>query len=254
MGCPDDGTVVTDCEKLPGMDNENDDDVNPSSYEKRNISEFPVSHHLVDRASKTGAICNAGDIRIADFMSAGDEHKVSTRNERVLNQHPFMRASGYRLQLIWWSQRSAISEWWTFESPTCDNFAFKNVYDPIQKTPIWKSNFYATEHLLEWHLLQEFWGTGSFRYRTFTDPAGGNGKVDFCNYWGAWWAVPQQLTIPYAPYNSPSIIFPPGRTGLNPAQWVGYMFPSHNNQWENEFVMLEGSINGAKGRVRIWYS
>lgn len=100
MGCPDDGTVVTDCEKLPGMDNENDDDVNPSSYEKRNISEFPVSHHLVDRASKTGAICNAGDIRIADFMSAGDEHKVSTRNERVLNQHPFMRASGYRLQLI----------------------------------------------------------------------------------------------------------------------------------------------------------
>ncbi|KAF2737442.1 hypothetical protein EJ04DRAFT_593061 [Polyplosphaeria fusca] len=81
----------------------------------------------------------------------------------------------------------------------------------------------------------------------YPDPAGGGGQVPFCQYFAAWWTTTQTFSgtkLNAAPYNQ---IKP--KKPLNPAGWVGYMFPSHNNLWRSELILLDKPVNNAKSKL-----
>jgi hypothetical protein len=82
--------------------------------------------------------------------------------------------------------------------------------------------------------------------------AGLPATVGFCDYFNAWWNPPVEFTPDKAPYKQVTV-FPQRKNGLNAAQWVGYMYPSHNNPWRGEFVLLEKAVNRAKESVSIKY-
>lgn len=67
---------------------------------------------------------------------------------------------------------------------------------------------------------------------------GGQGMVNLCNYMKPFWSL-----LPQA--QQPNI----GGVTMNPIDWVGSVFPGSDNQYRNEFILLEAGINTAKGGV-----
>ncbi|KAF2261303.1 hypothetical protein CC78DRAFT_535764 [Lojkania enalia] len=195
LGCPGDGTTVSDCEKLLGLDGDPDPETDSPDQLKRGTSD--TSHHLFKRDKKEGSICHS-------------------------------------------------AEWWGFEPDNCDNFNFKNIKADLNN--VFRADYFATEHVLEWQLLEEFWKKIRDQGNQYLDPSGGQAMVGFCDYWNFWWNPQIRITgaaIGQAPYND-ARMKGRARGGLNPAGWVGWMFPSHNNPWEDELFLLDAKPNHAK--------
>jgi hypothetical protein len=104
---------------------------------------------------------------------------------------------------------------------------------------------YQVEHILEWQLVTNFFDWMNVEYNggqsKFDNPKGGV-KVDFCEHWKGTWANTKAFTISGKP------------VAYNPLDFIRKEFPSTTNDFKNEFVWLESTINSpAKAQVSFLY-
>ena len=104
---------------------------------------------------------------------------------------------------------------------------------------------YQVEHILEWQLVTNFFDWMSLEYnggQSKFDNPNGRGKVDFCDYWKGTWANTKAFSILGKP------------VAYSPLDFIRKEFPSTTNDFKNEFVWLESTINSpAKAQVSFLY-
>lgn len=118
----------------------------------------------------------------------------------------------------------------------CNDYGFQSIPNPINDT-----DQYQTEHILEMQLLGQFFDDLHKSGRTFQNPsATDNTPVNVCKAMKPYWyQLKRDLKV-----------LPPGATVANdPIAFIGQVWPSSDNTWLNEFVLLENGVNNCKGAV-----
>ncbi|KAI0459849.1 hypothetical protein F5B21DRAFT_511091 [Xylaria acuta] len=121
----------------------------------------------------------------------------------------------------------------------CLNFAFSTINTVIQDT-----KRYQTEHVLEMQLLSDFfdWVRTTQRIgNNFPNPqtAGSPSQVGFCNYLkGFWYQVGTTNKVSVA-----------GSARDDPIELVAQVWPGTDNQWNDEFMLLDKGVNNCKGAM-----
>lgn len=125
----------------------------------------------------------------------------------------------------------------------CTDYGFGLVATPTTL----KANTFATEHILEWQLVQAFLvglsSSATFQYRTFDNPLAPNSplhsawsrgdSLTFCQYLNVWWDGNDFVVD--------------GRA-MRPFDIVMQQIPGAN-EFSNELVLLDVNANGIKSRL-----
>lgn len=119
----------------------------------------------------------------------------------------------------------------------CNDFGF----GPLQPAGQGGTNRYATEHILEFQLVGIFFDEIKNQVQC-PDPTPGAALgriVNLCGCMKPLWYQLNAATRPTMNVNGQQV-------SMDPVDWVGSVFPGSDNQWANEFVLLENDVNGAK--------
>lgn len=188
---------------------------NQLSLTKRDFIDVELDdslHSFEKRADKNQAMCKGNALmRIVspDFQTSG----------AIVGTQPNIASYGYT-------------------NPTvCNDFGFQRLAQTPDLTNA--ANRFATEHILEFQLIQIFIDEyAAHRGSSFPNPTGGNGQVDLCKYMEPYW-----YSLPSA-----SRITINGETAT-PMQFIASAFPGSfqgTARHLNEFVLLDSGVNTAK--------
>ena len=119
----------------------------------------------------------------------------------------------------------------------CNDFGFGR----LQPAGQGGTNLYATEHILEVQLIAIFFDSIKNQVQC-TDPTPGRTLGRAVNLCGCMKPLWYQLNAA----TRPSMIVNGQPMSMDPSDWVGSVFPGSDNQWRNEFVLLESDVNGVK--------
>lgn len=112
---------------------------------------------------------------------------------------------------------------------TCTDFGFGQIGAPTNTA------LYATEHILEFQMIQDFFNDYTSRHRTVTCYNPPLSDEDSCRCIANFWyklKADQRPTI--------------NGEAKDPIDHVGAVFPGHKNQWKNELVLLDKEVNNIK--------
>jgi len=187
-----------------------------------------------DETSGSGASKRElGSVEAAKFDPEAGAPVLHTYEKRKPKKQKFCQSSSAEMEIIspdFWPSGQLVPHYsnaktYGYGQPqTCNDYTFGVIPTPSN------TRVYATEHILEYQLLQHFLNDMESTIGQFNDPAGGGGKVDFCDYIRPYW-YENQITVN-------------GKTD-KATQILAYAYPG-KTQYTDEWVMLDAQVNKAK--------